>query len=197
MIFLATFTLMYAGASNLVTSRRVVDTDNVKRSFENDTNVMELAVKNFHDMTEDVVENTGALTEDAVGTTNMTEVSRRRMHWRQCTVYKGSHPAQFLYLDGICKLIKSWGTLYNWYGRNVYRTINQRTMNSCRKGEAISAGWLAHGDRDRKVYAIYNGRKHHILSTGTMSRCRFNWAFVVNMPQRVINYYPTGPSIRA
>jgi len=181
----------------LATSRRVVETDNVKLSFENDSHVMELAVENIHDMTEDVVENIGALTEDAFGTTNMTEVSRRRMHWKQCTVYKGSHPAQFLYIDGICKHIKSWGTLYNWYGRNVYRTINQRTMDSCRKGESISVGWLAQSHNGYKVYAIYNGRKHHIVNPTTMTRCRFNWAFVVKVPERIINYYPNGRSIRA
>lgn len=182
----------------MVTPRRAVETDNAKLSFENDTNLMELAVENIHDMTKDVVENIGAFTEDAGDTTNMTEVSRRRMRLRQCAVYKGSsHPAQYLYLDGICKHIKSWGTLYNWYGKNVYRVINQRTMNSCRKGESITGGWLAHSDKGRKVYAIYNGRKHHITNTHTMSRCRFNWAFVVNIPQRIINYYPTGSSIRA
>jgi len=192
MIFLAAFILMCAGVSSLATGRRVVDTDNVKLSLENDSYVMELAVEN----PEDVMENIGALTEDVVGTTNMTEVSRRRMRWEQCNVYKGSHPAQFLYLNGICYHIKSWGTLYNWYGRNVYRTIRQSTMNSCRKGGSISVGWLARGS-DRKVYAIYNGRKHHIYNPRTMSRCRFNWGMIVSVPQRIINYYPTGRTIRA
>jgi len=181
----------------LATSRRVVDTDNVKFSFENDSYVKELAVENIHLMTEDVVENIGALTDDAVGTTNMTEVSRRRMRWAQCNVYKGhSHPAQYLYLDGICRHIRSWGTLYNWYGRNVYRTIHQSTMNSCRKGGSINVGWLAQGN-GHAVYAIYNGRKHHIASPRTMSRCRFSWELIVRVPDRILKYYPTGRSIKA
>jgi len=205
MLLLALFTLTFAGTSNIVTSRRVVDIDDAEFSFENDSNEMEFAmeedaVENIGDLMADDAENINNMTADGVkDLTNMTEVLRRRMRWNQCAVYKGTHsPAQYLYLHGRCFHIQSWNTVHNFYGRNVYQTIHQSWMNRCRKGEPIRPGsWLARGHSSHPVYAIYNGKKHHIVNTHTMSRCRFSWHYVVVVPQRVVDGYPNGPSIRA
>jgi len=204
MLFLALFTLTFAGTSDFLTSRRVVDIEKADFSFENDSSEMVIAtddgVENTGDLVADDLENMNEMMVDgAKDFTNMTEVLRRRMRWSQCAVYKGTHSAaQYLYLGGKCHHIQSWNTVHNWYGRNVYQTIHQSWMNSCRKAESIKPGsWLARGDRSHPVYAIYNGKKHHIVSTGTMRRCRFNWGYVVVVPQRVVDGYPRGPSISA
>jgi len=214
MFLLALVTLTFAGRSNFVTSGRVLDIDDADLSFENDINEMEFAmnamkedaVENIGDLTADDVENINDITVDGEkDSTNMTEVLRRRffwpwiMRWKQCAVYKGTaSPAQYLYLHGQCRHIQSWGTIRNWYGRNVYRTISQSVMNSCRKGAPIRPGaYLARGDRSHPVYAIYNGRKHHIVSARTMSRCRFNWGKVRVVRQRDVDRIRTGRSISA
>merc|ERR550534_248362 len=129
---------------------------------------------------------------------NTTEISRRRMKWSNCAVYKGSKPAQYLYLHGRCQHIQSINTVNNWYGRSVYRTISQRDMNTCRKGDPIrGSGWLMRGHDTPKVYAVYNGKKHHIVNPATMSRCRFNWGKITVVPVFVLSFYATGPSIQA
>jgi len=134
---------------------------------------------------------------DVEDISNITESARRRMRWSNCAVYKGSHPAQFIYIHGKCRHIQSDKTVLNWYGGNVYRTISQSTMNACRKGDSIRpGGWLMRGHGTHAVYAVFNGIKHHIASRSTFDRCRFNWGLVVNVPRRVVDGYPTGPSIR-
>jgi len=204
MLFLALFTLTFAGTSDFVTSRRVVDIDEADFSFENDIKemkfAMEDAVENSGDLMADDVENMNdTMVDGAKDLTNMTEVLRRRMRWNQCAVYKGTHTAaQYLYLHGKCHHIQSGYTIYNWYGRSIYQTIHQSWMNSCRKAESIRPGaWLAKGDRSPAVYAIYNGKKHHVASPQTMSRCRFHWGLVVTVPQRVVDGFPRGSSISA
>jgi len=204
MLFLPLLTLTYAGTNNFVTPRRVVEIDDAEFSFEDGSREMEFAmtedaVENLGDIMEDDFENINDMTVDAVNLTNMTEVPRRRMRWSQCVVYKGTHtPHQYLYLHGRCRHIQSGYTIHNWYGRSVYRTIWQWTMNSCPKGEPIKPGaWLAKGDRSLAVYAIYNGKKHHIANPNTMSRCGFNWGQVVTVPQRVVDGYNRGPTILA
>jgi len=176
-MFLALFTLIYAGTRNLVSSRPLADLDNGKSSFEND---------------------------DVEDTMNMMEVPRRRwwkrrIRLRQCNVYKGDRSAaQYLYLDGKCMHIQSWNTIYNLYGRNVYRTISQSDMNSCRKTHAIrGTAWLARGKGTHPVYVIFNGRKHHVKTGRTMSRCRFLWSKVVVVPRRFLNHFSNGRPIRA
>jgi len=188
-----------------VTSRRVVDIDDAEFSFENDSNEMEFAmeedaVENIGDLMADDAENINNLTVDGVkDLTNMTEVLRRRMSWNQCAVYKGTDThGQYLYLDGKCRHIQSAWTVHNFYGRSVYVTIHQSWMNGCRKGKSIRPGaWLARGHRSGAVYAIYNGKKHHVANAHTMHRCKFNWHYVVVVPQRVVDGYPNGPTIRA
>jgi len=203
MLLLALFTLTFGGTSNFVTSRRVVDIDDAEFSFENDSNEMEFAMEedeNIGDLMADDAESINNMTVDGVkDLTNMTEVLQRRMSWNQCTVYKGTHsPAQYLYLHGQCRHIQSWNTVHNFYGRNVYRTIHQSWMNRCRKGESIRPGsWLAQGHGTNPVYAIYNGKKHHVVNRQTMRTCRFNWHYLVVVPRRVVDGYPNGPSIRA
>merc|ERR1712228_422017 len=104
---------------------------------------------------------------------NITESARRRMRWSNCAVYKGSHHAQYLYIHGKCRHIQSWQTVFNWFGRNVYRTISQSTMNACRKGDSIIPGaYLMRGHGTHAVYAVFNGKKHHIADPSTFTRCR-------------------------
>jgi len=173
MMFLALFTLMYAGTSNLVSSRPLADIDNAKSSFEND---------------------------DVDDTINMMEVPRRRISWlRQCAVYKGHRSyEQYLFLDGKCRHIQSANTVHSLYGRDVCRTISQRDMNSCRKTDPIrGTAWLAREKGSHPVYVIFNGRKHHVDSPRTMSRCRFLWSKVVVVPRWLLNQFPYGRTIRA
>jgi len=173
-MFLALFTLIYAGSRrNLVSSGLLADIENAKSSFEND--------------------------DDVEDTINIMEVPRRRISWKQCGVYKGHRsPAQYLFLDGKCQHIQSWNTVYNLYGRNVYRTISQSDMNSCRKTHSIRGrAWLARGRGSHPVYVIFNGRKHHVSSPRTMSRCRFRWSKVRVVPRWFLNRYANGRTIRA
>jgi len=173
MMFLALFTLMYAGTSNLVSSRPLADIDNAKSSFEND---------------------------DVDETINMMEVPRRRISWRQCAVYKGHRSYElYLFLDGKCRHIQSVNTVHSLYGRSVYyRTISQSDMNSCRKTVPIrGTAWLAREKGSHPVYVIFNGRKHHVSSPRTMSRCRFLWSKVVVVPRWWLNLLSNGRTIRA
>jgi len=133
---------------------------------------------------------------DVEDISNITESARRRMTWSNCAVYKGSHSAQYLYIHGKCRHIRSWNTVFNWYGRNVYQKISQSTMNACRKGDDIKVGWLMRGHGTHPVYAVFNGKKHHIANRSTFNRCRFHWSQVVDIPRRVVDGYPTGPSIK-
>jgi len=205
MFCLALFTLAFAGTSNFVTSRRVVDIDDADFSLEKDSSEMEFALKedaveNIDDLTADDVESIDNITVDGVkDLTNMTEVLRRRLRWRQCAVYKGTHsPHQYVYLHGRCRHIQSWNTVYHWYGGNVYQTIHQWAMNFCPKGAPIRPGaLLARGDGTAPVYAIYNGRKHHVVNPETMSRCRFNWDRVFVVYRGLVDNIPNGPSIQA
>jgi len=187
MIFFSVYTFMYVVASNLVTPRRVMDTNIVTEFVEDISSEMQFDSEDYN-MTEVDVEDMS----------NTTEISRRRMRWSNCAVYKGSHPAQYLYLHGRCQHIQSINTVHNWYGRNVYRKISQKVMNTCRKGEPIrGSGWLMRGRGTPQVYAVYNGKKHHIVNPATMSRCRFNWGKIIEVPRWFPNLYPSGPSIKA
>jgi len=187
-VFLVSFTMMYAVASNLVTPRRLVDNNNVTEfGVEDISNEMQFDLEDINSMTEVNVEDMS----------NTTENARRRMRWSNCAVYKGSHPAQFLYIHGRCRHIQSIHTIHNWYGRSIYRKISQSTMNACHKGEDIKGNaWLMRGHGSSAVYAVFNGHKHHIADPSTFRQCRFNWGLVVNVPQRVVNGYPTGWQIR-
>merc|ERR1712142_883252 len=135
--------------------------------------------------------------DDAEDTLNIMEWGWYR--FRQCGVYKGHRsPAQYLYLDGKCMHIQSDKTIYNLYGKNVYRTINQNYMNSCRKTHAIRGGaWLARGSGTHPVYVIFNGRKHHVRNPRTMSRCRFLWSKIVVVPSWLLRHFHNGRSISA
>jgi len=207
MLFLVLFTLTFAGTGNPETSRRVADIDDANFSFENESSEMEFAVKedaveNIGDLTADDVENINVndITVDGVkDLTNMTEVLRRRTGLKECGVYRGtSSHGQYLYLRGRCRHIQSGWTIYNWYGRSVWQWIDQSVMNSCRKGAPITPGaWLARVDPSDEVYAMYNGKKHLVVGPQTMDRCRFHFSYVVVVPQRVVDGYPTGPSIQA
>merc|ERR1719233_399667 len=69
------------------------------------------AVENIADLMNDA-ENMNNMTVYGVeDLSNKTEVLRRRMTWHECGVYKGSHPAQFMYLHGRCHLIESATTV--------------------------------------------------------------------------------------
>jgi len=187
-IFFALFTLMYAVASNLVTPRRMVDTNDMTEfAVEDISNEMQFDSEDYN-MTE----------VDLEDMSNTTESSRRRMRWSNCAVYKGSRPAQFLYIHGRCRHIESAKTVLSWYGRNVYRKISQRSMNACRKGDPIKGhGKLMRAYGTHPVYAVFNGKKHHIVNPYTFQRCRFNWGKVVLVSRRTVNGYPKGPSIKA
>jgi len=189
MIIFALFTLMYAETSNLVSLRRMVDINNVT----------EFALKGIDNVNQFGIEDTlNNMTEVAVeDMTNTTEIARRRMRWSNCAVYKGSHSAQYIYIHGKCRHIQSIHTINNWYGRHIYKKISQSTMNACRKGDPIKPGsWLMSGHGSNAVYALYNGKKHHIASRHTFDRCRFNWGLIVKVPRRVVDGYPTGPQIK-
>jgi len=162
-------------------------------------NVTEFAVKDIDNVMEFGLEDINSMTEVAVeDMSNITEIARRRMRWSNCAVYKGSHPAQFIYIHGKCRLIRSMYTIDNWYGRRGnYKKISQWSMNACRKGDPIEPGaWLMRGHGTHPVYAVFNGKKHHIFDTRTFGRCRFNWGMVVVVPRRIVDGYPTGPYIR-
>jgi len=134
---------------------------------------------------------------DVEDMSNITESARRRMRLSNCAVYKGSRSAQYLYIHGKCRHIQDWDTVYNWFGRNVYQKISQSTMNACRKGDPIkSGGWLMRGHGHHAVYAVFNGKKHYIANESTFNRCRFHWGLVVDIPRRVVDGYPAGPSIK-
>jgi len=187
-IFFVLFTLMCAAASNLDSPRRMVDINN-----ETEYSVEDLSTEMPFDM-----EDTSMTEMDVEDMSNITESARRRMRWSNCAVYKGSHPAQFIYIHGKCQGFQSWSTVYNWYGRNVYKRISQSSMNACRKGDPIRPGaWLMRGHGTHAVYAVFNGKKHHIANPSTMSRCRFDWGRVLNVPRRIVDGYPRGPTIKA
>jgi len=133
---------------------------------------------------------------DVEDISNITESARRRMTWSNCAVYKGSHPAQFIYIHGKCWGFESWNIVGNLFGRNVYQKVSQSTMNACRKGDNIKVGWLMRGHGTHAIYAVFNSKKHHIANPSTFNRCRFNWDSVVDIPRRVVDGYPTGPSIK-
>jgi len=204
MLFLALLTSTIAGTSNFGTSRRVVDIDDAEFSFENDSNEIEFAMKggaveNIADLMDDA-ENMNNMTVDGVeDLSNKTEVLRRRMTWHECSVYKGSQsPKQFIYLHGQCHHIQSATTVLNWWGRNVYRTISQGTMNLCNKGKPIRwYGWLAKGETSHEVYAIYNGKKHHIANRDIWGRCKFDECKIMVLPQGYMDSMKRGRSIRA
>jgi len=187
-IFFALFTLMCAVASKLDSPRRMVDINNVT-----EFTVEDISTEMPFDM-----EDTSMTEVNVEDMSNITESARRRMRLRNCAVYKGSRPAQFIYIHGKCQHIQSWGTIYNWYGRNVYQTISQSSMNACRKGDPIKPGaLLMRGHGTHEIYAVFNGKKHHIANPSTMIRCRFNWGSVVVVPRRVIDGYPRGRTIKA
>jgi len=187
-IFFALFTLICAAASNLDSPRRMVDINN-----ETEFSMEDISTEMPFDM-----EGTSMTEVDVEDMSNITESARRRMKWSNCAVYKGSKPAQFIYIHGKCQHIQSARTVLNWYGRNVYRTISESSMNACRKGDPVKPGaWLMRGHGTRAVYAVFNGKKHHIANPSTMSRCRFNWGLVVNVPRRIVDGYPRGPTIKA
>jgi len=174
MMFLALFTLICAVTSNFVSARLLADTDNAK-SFEND--------------------------DDVEDTMNIMDVSRRRIWYRfkQCGVYKGHHShAQYLYLNGRCRHIQSGNSIRYLYGRNVYKTVNEWTMRFCIKGHPIrGTAKLVRGRGTHLVYAIFNGRKHHVYSPRTMSRCQFNWNNVIVVSRSWLRRFRTSWTIRA
>jgi len=193
MIFFSVYTLMYVVASNLVTPRRVVDTNIVTEFVEDISSEMQFYSEDYN-MTEVDVEDMS----------NATETARRRMRWSgrmrwsNCAVYKGSHPAQYIYLHGKCQHIQSIQTVHNWFGRSVYRKISQSIMDTCKKGDPIrGTGLLMRGHGTPEVYAVFNGKKHHIVNPATMSRCRFNWGKILGFPGWLVESFPTGPSIKA
>jgi len=161
-------------------------------------NVTEFPVEDISNEMQFDLDDNSMMEVDLEDMSNTTESARRRMKWSNCAVYKGKkHPAQFLYIHGKCRHIQSFQTILSLYGRNVYKTISQSVMNRCGKGEPIKRGaWLMRARNTHPIYAVFNGKKHHIANPSTFNRCRFNWGKVAVVPQFVVDVYPKGPSIR-
>merc|ERR1719397_1087674 len=176
-----------------------VDVEDISNEmqFDSEDSMTEVDVEDISNEMQFDSEEDSMTEVDVEDMSNITESARRRMRWSDCAVYKGSHSAQYLYIHGKCRHIQSRKTVYNWYGKHIYRKISQSSMNACRKGDPIKPGaWLMSGHGTNPVYAVFNGMKHHIASRSTFDRCRFNWGLIVNVPLRVVDGYPTGPSIR-
>jgi len=128
---------------------------------------------------------------------------RRRFWWfpyrfSDCKLYRRSgHPAVYLYLNGRCQHIPDPSTFNNLFTSwGAVKVISRWRWPSCRKGASISRGaFLGQGHGRYEVYLFSNGKKRHIASPSTMSKCNFSWRRVRRLSTRYVDRTPTSRTI--
>merc|ERR1719447_870517 len=135
--------MQFDSEDSSITEGDVEDISNEMHFDSEDSSMAEVDVEDISNEMQFDSEDSSMTEVDVEDMSNITESARRRMGWSNCVVYKGSHSAQYLYIHGKCRHIQSRQTVFNWYGKHIYRKISQSSMNACRKGDPISpGGWL-------------------------------------------------------
>jgi len=117
--------------------------------------------------------------------------------FKECGLYRGATtPAVYLVLDGLCHNIPNPTTYDNlfqsWDRINV---IDDDQMSECPSGSVLKNGAMLIKAAGSDAHFFLNENKREIAEGHTFETCDFDQNKVVTLPNIVIDFIPTGPTI--